>query len=148
GFPAAFNAFSNNLVAINYESFPSLFNSGVAGINMRKDVPYSTTSIGFGGALLADADGNPVVPYFFCSDEFVGNLTCQRFDAGADAYEQAQDIISRYNNWYIINDFKRDRYTFHTSLSYKDRIASRYLDILQEQLQWYTLLRADFADFA
>src|SRR6185369_2022098 len=94
-----------------------------------------------------DGDGRPMVPYFFCSDEFVGNLTCQRFDSGADAYEQSNDLISRYNNFYLLNNFKRDRYTFHTSSGYQSRIAGRYLDILREQLTWYSLLRADFEDY-
>src|SRR5262249_20211009 len=73
--------------------------------------------------------------------------TCQRFDSGADAYEQASDIISRYENFYLLNNFKRDRYTFRTSLAYRDRISSRYLEPLRQQLTWYVLLRADFADF-
>ena len=30
--------------------------------------------------------------------------------------------------------------------AYKDRIASRYLDMLQQQMTWYMLLRADFTD--
>ena len=88
-----------------------------------------------------------MVPYYFCSDEFVGNLTCQRFDSGADAFEQAQDLIQRYENYYLVNNFKRDRYTFHTSMAYMNRIAGRYYDMLREQLTWYTLLRADFTDF-
>ena len=87
-----------------------------------------------------------MVPYYFCSDEFVGNLTCQRFDSGADAFEQAQDIISRYKNYYLLNNFKRDRYTFHTSSAYRDRVAARYLDLLRGQMTWYVLLRADFTD--
>jgi len=148
GFPSPLNAFGTTLSSINYTTYPDLFNNGAADIMARKDVAYSDVMLqGPGGVLLADVDGNPVVPYFFCSDEFVGNLTCQRFDSGADAFEQATDLISRYENFYLLNDFKRDRYTFHTSIAYKDRIASRYMDILREQLTWYALLRADFTDF-
>src|SRR5262249_42739404 len=88
--------------------------------------------------------GHPLVPYYFCSDEFAGNLTCQRFDSGADAYEQVSDWISSYQNFYIYNNFKRDKQSFHTSLAYKDRIASRYFDPIREQLTWYVLLRGDF----
>jgi hypothetical protein len=158
GFPSPIGL-TSSLEAINYTSYPDLFASGVDGIQMRKDVPFSdvcnpntddvnnTNVCPISGFLRVDSEGNPLVPYFFCSDEFVGNLTCQRFDSGADAYEQATDIISRYENFYVLNNFKRDRYTFHTSLAYKDRIASRYMDMLREQMTWYTLLRADFADF-
>jgi hypothetical protein len=54
----------------------------------------------------------------------------------------------RYENYYLLNNFKRDRYTFHTSLAYQSRIAKRYLDVLRQQLTWYALLRADFTDSA
>ena len=50
-------------------------------------------------------------PYYFCSDEFVGNLTCQRFDSGADAYEQATDIISRYQNFYLYQQLQARPHT-------------------------------------
>jgi hypothetical protein len=148
GFPSPLFAFGANVASINYNTYPDLFVNGADDIQVRQDVPYNSTSLqGPGGVLLADSNGNPVVPYFFCSDEFVGNLTCQRFDSGADAFEQATDLISRYENFYLLNDFKRDRYTFHTSIAYKNRIAGRYFDVLREQLTWYALLRADFTDF-
>jgi hypothetical protein len=88
-----------------------------------------------------------MVPYFFCGDEFAGNLTCQRWDAGADVYEQAHDYINRYESQYILNNFKRDRYTFHTSLDYRSRIIGRYLEPLHSQMTWYTLFRSVFGDF-
>ena len=147
GFPSPIGL-TQNAESINYTTYPNLFKSGVDGIQKRKDVPYSAISgTAVQGYYQSDADGNPLVPYYFCSDEFVGNLTCQRFDSGADAYEQSQDIISRYENFYLLNNFKRDRYTFHTSLGYKSRIAGRYLEQLRNQLTWYALLRADFEDF-
>lgn len=138
----------NGLSAINYVSYPSLFGSGVAGLDQRQDVPYSDiTPGGPGSFVLANQFNQPMVPYYFCSDEFVGNLTCQRFDSGADVFEQASDLVSRYKNFYLLNNFKRDRYTFRTSLAYKDRITSRYLNMLRQQMTWLVLLRADFADF-
>ena len=148
GFPSPLFAFSAALSSVNYTTYPNLFTDGVAGMSERVDVPYTDiTNGGPGGAVPSDTQARVMVPYFFCSDEFVGNLTCQRFDSGADAFEQAHDLISRYRNFYLLNNFKRDRYTFHTSLAYKDRIASRYLDMLRQQLTWYVLLRADFTDF-
>src|SRR3954465_88449 len=88
-----------------------------------------------------------MVPYYFCGDEFVGNLTCQRFDSGADAYEQAHDLISRYEHYYLLNNFKRDRYSFYTPASYRSNIMGRYLEPLRQQMTWFTLLRATFAEF-
>ena len=147
GLPSALNVATPDLEAIPYTTYGSMFGNGVAGLDNRVDVPYSDiTPSGPGGYILSDTLARPMVPYYFCSDEFVGNLTCQRFDSGADVFEQAQDIASRYRNYYLLNNFKRDRYTFHTSLAYKDRIASRYLDMLRGQMTWYVLLRADFTD--
>ena len=147
GLPSPLNLGATNLVAIPYTTYPQLFGNGVQGLDSRIDVPYSDiTPGGPGGYVLSDTMARPMVPYYFCSDEFVGNMTCQRFDSGADAFEQAQDLVSRYKNFYLLNNFKRDRYTFHTSLGYKDRVASRYLDMLKQQMQWYVLLRADFTD--
>jgi hypothetical protein len=146
GFPSPLNIGVTSAIA--YQTYPDLFNSGYQGIYKRQDVPYSDVSTqsldNMGNTIVADSNGHPLVPYYFCSDEFAGNLTCQRFDSGADAYEQVSDWISRYQNFYIYNNFKRDKQAFHTSLAYKDRIASRYFDPIREQLTWYVLLRGDF----
>lgn len=60
------------------------------------------------------AAGMPVeVPYMYCSDGEVGaNLTCNRWDLGADIYEMTRDWISRYKDYYVFSNFKRDRYGF------------------------------------
>ncbi len=150
GFPSPLKA-ASGLSAIPYHQYPDLFQSGWQGIYKRVDVPYSDISTqsldNQGDTILADSQGHPLVPYYFCSDEFAGNLTCMRFDAGADAYEQVTDFISRYQNFYIYNNFKRDRQAFFSSLAYKDRIASRYFDPIREQLTWYVLLRSDFQNY-
>ena len=136
--------------AVTYTTYPDLFVGGdIANINQRIDVPYSDIQTNDATGLRfydGDSGQQPLVPFYFCSDEFVGNLTCARFDSGADAFEQTQDIISRYENFYLMNNFKRDKYTFHSSVAYQSRIASRYFDSVHTTMQWYTLLRADFED--
>jgi hypothetical protein len=149
GFPSPLSLI-DNLASINYTSYPDLFEGGAAAMYDRVDVPRSevhTEDLVADGYLRIDKKGRAVVPYYFCSDEFAGNLTCQRYDSGADAYEQSKDLISRYNNYYLLNNFKRDRYTFHSSLAYRNRIAGRYLNPLRGQLTWYVLLRASFTDY-
>lgn len=150
GFPSALGS-AQGLSAIAYQTYPDLFTDGYTGIYKRADVPYSEIKerpYDFqNDTILADKANHPMVPYYFCSDEFAGNLTCQRFDAGADAFEQASDLISRYQNFYLLNNFKRDRATFHSSLAYLDRIEGRYFTPLREQLTWYVLLRADFESY-
>jgi hypothetical protein len=141
--------------SINYYNYPDLFEDGYKGLEERLDVPLDAlvnkpwenpNKRTVGDFIAYDDQDRPMVPYYFCSDEFVGNLTCQRFDSGADAYEQASDLISRYHNYYLLNNFKRDRYRFFTSLGYYSRISDRYLEMLREQMTWYTLLRSNFSD--
>jgi hypothetical protein len=153
GFPSPINLASSALVGIGYQTYPQLFASGSPDLEARVDVPYSDIQpLSPNLPLLVDkntantATPHPMVPYYFCGDEFVGNLTCQRFDAGADAYEQAHDLVTRYENYYLLNNFKRDRYTFYTSASYRGNITGRYLAPLRQQMTWYTLLRTLYSD--
>jgi hypothetical protein len=79
-----------------------------------------------------DSKGRVRHPYMFAGDEFadVGNVPVYRFDAGADAYEQAQFLVSTYEDRYIFNNFRRNRVTFTTygSVNY---IEQRYWDKIQ-----------------
>jgi len=80
-------------------------------------------------------------PYMFGSDEFAdfGNMPVFRFDAGADAYEQIQFIISQYENRYIFDNFRRDRVTFN-SHAVMSRMMSRYLDKIQGMVKTLGLM--------
>jgi hypothetical protein len=71
-------------------------------------------------------------PYMFGSDEFAdfGNTPVYRFDAGADSYEQAQFLISTYENRYIFNNFRRDKVLFETN-AVVQRVMDRYWDKVQ-----------------
>src|SRR6185437_3228189 len=139
------------------------FNDGASGLQERKDVsaydiddrsfvvPTGFTSNTETVRAALDGNGNFLVqvPYYFCSDEFVGNLSCQRFDFGADAYEQGEDIINRYWNYYLLRNFKRDQFSFHNfglSGHYVDYTLERYFEIIREQMTWYVLLRSDFVN--
>jgi hypothetical protein len=65
----------------------------------------------------------------FAGDEFadIGNGPVFRFDAGADAYEQLEFLVSTYEDRYIFNNFRRNRVTFstHAAVNY---IEDRYWD--------------------
>jgi hypothetical protein len=71
-------------------------------------------------------------PYAMGSDEFAdfGNTPVYRFDAGADAYEQSQFLISTYEDRYIFNDFRRNRVMF-SSDAVDTYTQSRYFDKVQ-----------------
>lgn len=161
GFPSALLN-SSNFAAVNYYTFPQMMDDGAAGLQERTDVsayavddrPFytgGTSTDTVRAAVASDGTYQPEVPYYFCSDEFVGNLSCQRFDFGADAYEQAEDVIHRYQNWYPIRNFKKDQFAFHNfglGGHYVDYTLDRYFEILRGQMTWYVLLRSDFTDQA
>jgi hypothetical protein len=71
-------------------------------------------------------------PYAMGSDEFAdfGNIPVYRFDAGADSYEQAQFLISTYEDRYIFNNFRRNRVMF-TSDYVDSYTQARYFDKVQ-----------------
>lgn len=67
------------------------------------------------------------VPYMFCSDYEVGsNLTCNRWDRGADVYEMTHDWMDRYQQYYWFANFKRDRYDWGPNNVFQ-RNYSRYM---------------------
>jgi hypothetical protein len=91
----------------------------VAERDMKTVPKFDTTVLASRPELVAnfavDPNGHVRHPYLFGSDEFAyGNMPDLRFDAGADSYEQAQFLISTYENRYIFNNFRRDRVTFNT----------------------------------
>ena len=67
------------------------------------------------------------VPYMYCSDYEVGsNLTCNRWDRGADVYEMTSDWMNRYQQYYWFANFKRDRYDWGPNNVFQ-RNYSRYM---------------------
>ncbi len=111
-----------------------------------------------GGAWMTDPDveskagGNTsriMVPFKMCSDEFEGSsLGCNVFDEGPDLYEITENVIQMYENYYVFNNFGRDRYTWGWDPdAYTGRILSRYFNTLQNHLQYYVLYDAVFHDF-
>lgn len=84
-------------------------------------------------------------PYMFGSDEFAdfGNVPVFRFDAGADAYEQIQFLISTYENRYIFDNFRRDKVLFSTRGAI-GRSQDRYFGKLQGIVKSLALLSGEF----
>ena len=75
------------------------------------------------------------VPYMFCGDEWAGSIgSCQLWDQGADHAEIAQDIISRYNQYYFFNNYKRDRHGFD-AFNVLQRVFGRYFSYLPNLYQ-------------
>ena len=90
------------------------------------------------------------VPYRFCSDEFAGSgTTCRRFDQGADVFESTENDISTYENYYLFNNWKRDRWGWmpNYTRSYDAFIYDRYYDPMATMLKYYVLFRTILDDY-
>jgi hypothetical protein len=122
GYPVALDSQSylegGTVRAHTYTEIPALA-GGIAALEDRSDVSYAALvpdeSLASEGIdiPLADPTGRPAVPYRFCSDEIVDLLTdCQVYDAGADQYEVIQSILDTYWNYYVFNNFRRERLGF------------------------------------
>lgn len=104
---------------IHYTDLPEIL-GGVDNLRKRKWVPraeWDNTA----------ASGPVRVPYMACYDEFVDAIeTCHRWDQGADNFEITTDYIQRYKEYYLFNNFQRDRVGF-SGVEVLNRVASRYL---------------------
>ena len=71
------------------------------------------------------------VPYMFCTDDREGWwVECQAYDHGATLRDVNIDRMERYDKYYVLNNFKRDRFGFGSSVGlnrYISRLLSRYL---------------------
>ncbi len=112
-----------------------------AGVALSNDV----AAVGQTGVLTAHFAVDPKTgfvrhPYMFGSDEFadIGNGPVYRFDAGADAYEQFQFLITTYENRYIFDNFRRDRTTFDI-MTQVGRARTRYFDKIQQMTKGLAL---------
>ncbi|MEE2829099.1 MAG: zinc-dependent metalloprotease [Myxococcota bacterium] len=149
GWPPAllYESDTNALVGMHYTEFPWWFGD----LDARRDVRQSDLSDYYGNAdwfesphsYLATDFGEPVVPYKFCSDEYAGSgITCLYYDEGADLYEIPLDLAQRYERYYILNNFGRDRLWFNAD-AYWWRIWDRYFDPMVSLNQWWVLFAQD-----
>ncbi len=144
GYLQPFNyADDDTLYGMHYTDYPAYYGD----LQARRDVPQSLLGDYNGIAewwdsphsYLATDAGEPVVPYRFCSDEFVGSaFKCLYFDEGADLYEIPADLAQRYEAYYILNNFARDRMYFNAD-GHVWRIWDRFFDPMVGLNQWWVL---------
>ena len=149
GYPMPLNYDEDGkLIGLHYTEFYDL----VFDFEDRADVPQHKLFDGNSIAeyydsphtYLTDENGYPVVPYEFCSDEYAGSgLTCLYFDEGADLYEIPVDLAQRYERYYIMNNFGRDRLWFSPD-GYMYRVWDSYFDPMVSLNQWWILWTQDF----
>lgn len=108
-----------NALDRHYSDLPNLL-GGVGNLGKRKFIPRSEWD--------NSSEAGPLkVPYMSCYDEFVGAVdTCNRWDFGADNFEITADYIQRYKEYYVFNNFQRDRVGFN-GFDVFARVAGRFL---------------------
>lgn len=122
----------------NYEHFPLIL-GGVENLRARKFLPRSEYNPNPEDLPPAERALQPVkVPYLACYDEFVDSVeSCHRWDFGADAYEIVANGLQRYKEYYVFNNFQRDRIGFD-SFEVLQRTVNRYFMPLVNMYQhWY-----------
>jgi hypothetical protein len=125
----------------HYANYPHLL-GGVANLKDRTFIPRSKYLQDLEAANnlpAADRAQVPVkVPYLSCYDEFVDSVdVCHRWDQGADNYEITQNNMNAYREYYVFNNFQRDRIGFDSFQVFL-RTAQRYFLPLTNMYQhWF-----------
>jgi hypothetical protein len=152
------NQTTGKLHGMHYVQIPDIFGKNSDGTpNIGKSNRYevflretSSTSIpGWGDPEFTNttADGHVLVPYRFDSDERAGLVwQCQRYDAGADAYESLHYVSQHMLDYYFVNSYARLRTGFNIG-SYINRLWGRYVDQLHQTAQLSAFDLIEYADF-
>ena len=124
-------AYSHPLESYHYTTFANSF-ADVGKIADRSHVRYETLRQARAND---DEDRLVEVPYMFCTDDWAGiDSSCQRWDHGADPYEQAKYVIDGYHDYYWFSNFARDSLTW-SPYSRINRVYSRYMSYLTKSYQ-------------
>lgn len=111
----------HNIFGAHYTDIPDIL-GGVENLKSakRRFIPRSEWD--------NESETGPLkVPYMSCYDEFADSVdTCHRWDHGADNYEIVADYIQRYQEYYVFNNFQRDRIGF-SGFDTMIRVAQRYM---------------------
>lgn len=93
----------NDLDFYHYGTLPVIF----GGMNGDMSAMYDRSTV---TRTEAESQGLLTVPYRFCSDEYRGGTpSCDVWDQGA-SYEEIMDgHIQNYDDYYVFNNFRRDR---------------------------------------
>lgn len=131
----------NGAMRNHYTNYPDLF-GGVENLGRRTWIPrqdYFDSLEAANRMPAAERNLVPVkVPYLSCYDEFVDSVdNCHRWDQGADHYEIVANNLQAYKEYYVFNNFQRDRIGFNSFNVYR-RVRSRYFLPLTNMYQhWF-----------
>jgi hypothetical protein len=115
--------------AIHYSELPAMF-GGAERIGSRRFMPLAEYEAGDTGAVR--------VPYAACYDEYLdSSATCHVWDEGADPWEITNHFVSYHEDYYVFNNFARDRIGFWPGDVYSRVLGRYFLPITNMYQQWY-----------
>ncbi|MEC9465944.1 MAG: zinc-dependent metalloprotease [Myxococcota bacterium] len=136
---------------VHYTDLPALFETtegagdGLANMADRRDVPMKDIIAWMTLEPGATDFTDTLVPYKFCSDEYVGaRWDCDLWDEGADPYEMVSYAARAYKEQYIFNAFKRNRRYLDPFEVYYS-IYSRYMQPMASQYHLWLYDQWDMA---
>jgi len=131
---------ANGMGLAHYTNFPALL-GGYQNIAKRRFVARTDylNSLNASQALPASQRQTvPVkVPYMSCYDEFVDSVeNCHRWDQGADNYEIVANNLTAYREYYVFNNFQRDRVGFDSFQVYTRTLSRYFLPLTNMYQHW------------
>jgi hypothetical protein len=128
------------MLLAHYSNLPALL-GGHENIAKRRFVPrvdYLGALNASNGLPAADRASLPVkVPYLSCYDEFVDSVDhCHRWDQGADNYEIVANNLRAYREYYVFNNFQRDRVGFDPFQVYTRTLNRYFLPLTNMYQHW------------
>jgi hypothetical protein len=130
----------NGMMLSHYSNFPAMF-GGYQNISKRRFMPR-TDYLGVLNAQTsvpaAQRATLPVkVPYLSCYDEFVDSVDhCHRWDQGADPYEIVNNNLRAYREYYVFNNFQRNRVGFDSFQVYQRTLSRYFLPLTNMYQHW------------
>lgn len=128
------------LMLAHYSNLPTLF-GGYQNLAKRRFVPrvdYINALNSSNALAVADRASVPVkVPYLACYDEFVDSVeNCHRWDQGVDNYEIVANNLTAYREYYVFNNFQRDRVGFDPFQVYTRTLSRYFLPLTNMYQHW------------
>jgi Met-zincin len=130
----------SGMLLSHYSNLPAMF-GGYQNIAKRRFIPrtdYLTTLNNQNAVPTAEQAQIPVkVPYLSCYDEFVDSVeNCHRWDQGADNFEIVSNNLNAYKEYYVFNNFQRDRVGFDSFQVYQRTLSRYFLPLTNMYQHW------------
>ncbi|HWO11577.1 MAG TPA: zinc-dependent metalloprotease, partial [Polyangiaceae bacterium] len=124
----------------HYTNFPTMF-GGYENMSKRRFMPRTDYLVSLNGSNALPANQRSLVPvkvpYLSCYDEFVDSVDgCHRWDQGADNYEIVENNLRAYREYYVFNNFQKDRVGFDPFTVYTRTLSRYFLPLTNMYQHW------------